>query len=122
MPLIKALIWVAVLIILVIFAGNNWVPVTIALWGDLLLDTKLPVLIIAAFLLGWLPLYLVYKAGSWRMQRQIRQLQSIPTDVPRNYVPDPQAPRRTAPAVPASTGETHSEDAAADAPAVARPA
>lgn len=92
MPFVKALIWVAVLIILVIFAGNNWVPVTIALWGDLLLDTKLPVLIIAAFLLGWLPLYLVYKAGSWRMQRQIRQLQGMPTDVPRNYIPDPYAP------------------------------
>ncbi|MEE9433490.1 MAG: hypothetical protein V3V15_04545 [Sphingorhabdus sp.] len=82
MPFVKALIWVAFIIILVIFAVNNWVPVTIALWGDLLLDTKLPVLIIGAFLIGWLPLYLWHRGSSWRMKRQIQTMQFSPPRTP----------------------------------------
>ncbi len=110
MPFIKALIWAAAVIIIVIFAANNWVPVTIALWGDLLLDTKLPVLIIAAFLIGWLPLYLIHKTGRWRMQRQIRTLQAVPTDVPRNYVPDNNPPAPDA--APAPTQSDKKSDSA----------
>lgn len=106
MPFVKALIWAAAVIIIVIFAANNWVPVTIALWGDLLLDTKLPVLIIAAFLIGWLPLYLIHKTGRWRMQRQIRTLQAVPTDVPRNYVPDNNPPAPDAMPAPGEKAES----------------
>ncbi len=75
MPFLKVLIWVTSFVIIVIFAVNNWVPVTIALWGDLLLDTKLPVLIVGAFLLGWLPTWLWLKGSKWSMKRQIDRLQ-----------------------------------------------
>ena len=85
MPFIRALIWVAFLIILVIFAVNNWVPVTIALWGDLLLDTKLPVLVIGAFLIGWLPTWLWLRGSKWRMRRQIDRIQSTQPRAPGGY-------------------------------------
>jgi len=92
MPFLKALLWVAVVIAMVIFAVNNWVPVTIALWGDLLLDTKLPVLIVAAFLIGWLPLYLIHRGSRWRTNRHIMAMQGETDSLPRNYIPDPNAP------------------------------
>ncbi len=74
MTFIKAIIWVILLIGMVIFAVNNWVPVSIALWGDQILDTKLPVLIIGAFFLGWLPTWLALKGSSWSAKRKIRKL------------------------------------------------
>lgn len=92
MPFVKALIWVAVIIVAIIFSVNNWVPVTIALWGDLLLDTKLPVLIILAFMLGWLPLYLIHKAGKWRSKRVIQSLQEARPGIPDNMAVDMYAP------------------------------
>ena len=98
MPFVKALIWVAFVIILVIFAVNNWVPVTIALWGDLLLDTKLPVLIIGAFLIGWLPTWLWLRGSKWRMGRQMERMQSSPPRAPLNAAseapPPPPSPKR----------------------------
>jgi len=97
MPFVKALIWVAFAIILVIFAVNNWVPVTIALWGDLLLDTKLPVLIIGAFLIGWLPTWLWLRGNKWRMGRQMQRMQSNSPQMPSNIGSETPPPRTSVP-------------------------
>jgi putative membrane protein len=56
MRFLKTLIWVTVIIALIVFASNNWVPVSVQLWGGMWLDSKLPALVSAAFLLGFAPL------------------------------------------------------------------
>lgn len=76
MQFLKTLLWVIVAVGLIIFAVNNWQPVTINLWGGLLLDTKLPALVIAAFLIGFVPLYLLHRTQMWRMKRRILSLES----------------------------------------------
>ena len=50
MRFLKTLLWVTVIVGLVVFATNNWQPVSLRLWGGLRLDTKLPALVLAAFL------------------------------------------------------------------------
>ena len=75
MQFIKTLFWVILIIALVIFAVNNWVPVSVKLWGGMLLDTKLPMLVIVSFVIGFLPLYLIYKTTHWRMKRKIATLE-----------------------------------------------
>ena len=83
MRFLKTLIWVTVIVGLVVFAINNWVPVSVSLWGGLRLDSKLPALVIAAFLLGFFPLYFVHRTMLWRMKRRIMSLEGNQ----RSYVP-----------------------------------
>jgi lipopolysaccharide assembly protein A len=75
MRFLKTLIWVTAVVGLIVFAINNWVPVSVSLWGGLMLDTKLPALVIAAFLLGFFPLYFLHRATLWRMKRRIMTLE-----------------------------------------------
>jgi lipopolysaccharide assembly protein A len=75
MRFLKTLIWVTVFVGLIVFAINNWVPVSVSLWGGLRLDTKLPALVIAAFLIGFFPLFFLHRAQMWRMKRRISSLE-----------------------------------------------
>lgn len=92
MRFLKTLIWVTVIIGLIVFAINNWVPVSVSLWGGLRLDTKLPALVIVAFLVGFLPLYFLHRTMLWRMKRRILTLEGNqrPTVFPPSQ---PAAPR-----------------------------
>ena len=75
MRFLKTLIWVTIIIGLIVFATNNWAPVSVSLWGGLRLDTKLPALVVVAFLLGFLPLYLLHRTQMWRLKRRILTLE-----------------------------------------------
>jgi putative membrane protein len=71
MQFLKTLFWVIVAVVLVLFALGNWETVTIELWGGLQADVKLPVLVIGAFLLGFLPTFLLYRARIWSLKRRL---------------------------------------------------
>ena len=75
MRFLKTLLWVTVIVGLVVFATNNWQPVSLRLWGGLRLDTKLPALMMVAFLLGFLPVYILHLTQVWRMKRRILVLE-----------------------------------------------
>lgn len=75
MRFLKTLLWVALLVGLTIFAINNWEPVTVKLWGGLLLETKLPMLVILGLAAGFLPLWIWHRATHWRMKRRILALE-----------------------------------------------
>lgn len=76
MQFIKTLFWVLLAVLLVAFSYNNWISVTVFIWEGTLLDTKLPVLVIGSFLLGFLPIWLLYRTSRWRMKRRIDSLES----------------------------------------------
>jgi putative membrane protein len=75
MQFLKTLFWVAVAVTMVLFASVNWEPVTIRLWGGLEADVKLPVLVLAAFLLGFLPMLAVHRARMWSLKRRIENFE-----------------------------------------------
>lgn len=71
MQFLKTLFWVALAVILVLFASVNWRPVTLTLWGGLEADVKLPVLLLLSFLLGLLPMLIIHQARLWSVRRRL---------------------------------------------------
>ena len=71
MQFLKTLFWVVLAIVLVLFAKANWTQVTLNLWGGLQMDAKLPVLVLFAFLLGFLPTFLILRGRIWSLKRRL---------------------------------------------------
>lgn len=71
MQFLKTAFWVAVAVIIVIFSVNNWTGVNVYLWNGMVMETKLPVLVIGAFLLGCLPVWAWHRATRWRLKRKL---------------------------------------------------
>lgn len=71
MQAIRTGLWVALAVLLALFAMANWSTVTINLWGTLQLQTKLAALVILAFLLGFVPMVVVNRAQRWRYRRRL---------------------------------------------------
>ena len=87
MQFLKTLFWIALTVVLVLFAKANWNAVTLKLWGGLEADVKLPILVLAAFLLGFVPTFIVYRARLWGLKRRLE-----PTERHISVVQPPPAP------------------------------
>jgi uncharacterized integral membrane protein len=98
MQFLKTLFWVVLTVILVLFAKANWVAVTLRLWGGLEADVKLPILILSAFLLGFLPTFLLYRARLWSLKRRLDPAERTSVAVP------------AAPAAPVTVSNSASAD------------
>ena len=71
MHFLRTIFWVLIAVVVALFAKANWTPVTVKLWGDLVADVKLPLLMGIAFLIGWLPTWLLLRTRIWGHQRRI---------------------------------------------------
>ena len=49
----------------------NWIAVPLRLWGGLEADVKLPILILFAFLVGFLPTFVILRARLWSLKRRL---------------------------------------------------
>jgi uncharacterized integral membrane protein len=103
MQFLKTLFWIALTVVLVLFAKANWNAVTLRLWGGLEADVKLPVLVLAAFLLGFLPTFIIYRARLWSLGRRLE-----PSERHVSVVPPPPAP------APVTVGNGEGERVATD--------
>ncbi|HMC92086.1 MAG TPA: hypothetical protein VKI45_06440, partial [Allosphingosinicella sp.] len=65
MQFLKTLFWIVLTMILVLWGKANWAVVPVKLWGGLIADVRLPLLIVFGFLVGWLPTFLIYRARLW---------------------------------------------------------
>ena len=77
MQFLKTLFWVVLTVILVLWAKANWSTVSLKLWGGLVADVKLPVLLVTAFLLGFLPTLIVHHARIWSLKRKMEPAATI---------------------------------------------
>lgn len=77
MQVIRTVVWVVLLIALLLFSINNWIPVQVTIWENLFWHTKLPALVLGSFLLGLVPMWLLHLAGRWRMKRRISALEAV---------------------------------------------
>ena len=75
MQFLKTLCWVLVAVVVALFASRNWEPVTLSLWGDIQADIKIPALLLAMFLLGFLPTWLIMRAKVWRLERRFEAME-----------------------------------------------
>jgi hypothetical protein len=76
MQIVRTVVWVVLVIALLLFSLNNWNSVDIKIWEGLILETKLPALVFVSFLLGLVPMWLLSKAGRWRLNRRINVLEN----------------------------------------------
>jgi lipopolysaccharide assembly protein A len=71
MQFLKAIFQAFIAVVAAIFAYNNWTPITVNLWGGVVLDTVLPLLLLIAFLIGLIPTLLLYRTTRWRLRRKL---------------------------------------------------
>ncbi|MEO0033642.1 MAG: hypothetical protein RIS94_3400 [Pseudomonadota bacterium] len=76
MRALRTIFWVLVAGMLAAFTVANWQAVEVHIWQGLVLETKLPALVIGAFLLGLVPTWGVYRASRWRLSRRISALEA----------------------------------------------
>ncbi len=58
-----------------VFSYRNWSPVTVELWGGMVLDTYLPLLLIVSFLVGLIPYFLMHRATRWSLRRKLESVE-----------------------------------------------
>ena len=75
MQFLKTVFWALVAAIAALFCWVNWTPVTVNLWSDIQADIKLPILLLIAFLLGFLPTWLIMRARIWSHRRRIEAME-----------------------------------------------
>lgn len=97
MSFLRTLFWIVVAVIAALFTFNNWTRVSINLWNGLILDTKLPVLLLIAFLLGLLPTLILWQATRWRLRRRIQSSEPVVTSSTFGEPGFPAAPITTVP-------------------------
>ena len=97
MQFLRTLFWVLLAGVAVAFAFNNWTTVPLRLWGGLIADVNIPLLLALAFAAGFLPMYLAAKASGWRWKQRVSGLERTIADLTRP-APPPPAPPAPAPA------------------------
>ena len=98
MQFLKYLFLVVVTVLAVLFGIANWIPVELKL-GDIIVEVKLPLLILGAFLLGFLPTLLIYGARIWSLRRRLETQGGPASNAP--------PPIRNAPAPSETTPRTN---------------
>ena len=76
MKILRTIIWVLASIGFLIFAAYNWQPVELTLWQNLVLETKVPMLALLAFLAGFVPMWAVHRSVTWGLNRRVRTLET----------------------------------------------
>lgn len=77
MQIVRTVIWVVLLAALMLFSIANWAPtVTVRIWEGLVVDTKIPAIVVVSFLIGLVPMWLVHRANKWQMRRRIHSLEA----------------------------------------------
>ena len=87
MQFLKTLFWVVLAVVMVLFARDNWHVVPVNLWAGLVADIKLPVLVLIAWLIGFLPVFIIYRARIWSLKRRLDT--QNPSNAGPGVVPNP---------------------------------
>lgn len=76
MQVIRTIAWILLVCGILTFSFYNWQPVEITIWENLVLETKVPVLLVLAFLAGLLPVLAYHLSMKWSLKRRIRNLEA----------------------------------------------
>jgi lipopolysaccharide assembly protein A len=103
MRFLMSILWIIVVVAAGIFTYNNWLPITLRLWNDQVMDTFLPIPMIAAFLLGVLPYFILHRATRWSLNRKLTNVERAlaATQIAPQAAPDivPQSEPATSPII-----------------------
>lgn len=71
MRFLRILLWLIAIVAGLIFAIRNWDDVSLALWGDVVMDIRLPLLLILTWLGGMVPTWLILSGRLAKARRQL---------------------------------------------------
>ena len=71
MQFLKILFWCLLAFVAAVFTISNWNAVQIQLWGGLIADVNLPLLLFVTFLIGFVPTMLYNHAIRWRLRQRL---------------------------------------------------
>ena len=71
MQFLKILFWCLLAFVAAVFTISNWNAVQIQLWGGLIADVNLPLLLLVTFLIGFVPTMLYNHAIRWRLRQRL---------------------------------------------------
>jgi uncharacterized integral membrane protein len=98
MQIVRTIVWVLILVVLLIFSINNWNPVEVKIWEGLVLETKIPALVVISFLIGLIPMWLLHRGKIFYLNRRIASLETaartaavtpVAPPLPRDPAADP---------------------------------
>jgi putative membrane protein len=81
MQFLKGLIWFLLAVLIVVFAAANWITVPVRLWGGLVMEINLPLLMLVMFLIGWLPTFAYHHSVRWRLRKRLATSERTITDL-----------------------------------------
>lgn len=107
MQFLKTLFWVLIAVAAMLFAFNNWTNTEISLWDNKVWQTKLPVPLLFAFLLGLVPTLLLHRTTRWSLKRKLNTMERALADMttptpetkPSGTIPPSAAPIAVPPGV-----------------------
>lgn len=97
MQIIRTIVWVLLLVLLLGFSFFNWKPVEVQIWDNIVLETKVPALVVVSFLLGLVPMWLIHRGVRWRLERRIAGLETTARNAAIVHAPPPSAASSAAP-------------------------
>jgi putative membrane protein len=71
MQFLKTLFWCLLAFVAAMFTRNNWTTVPVNLWGGLIAEINLPLLLLIVFLCGLLPMLAFHHAVRWRLRGRL---------------------------------------------------
>ena len=71
MQFLKILFWALIAFVAAVFTFGNWKWVPIVLFGNLVAEVNLPLLLFVTFLIGFLPTFLFQRTIRWRLGQRL---------------------------------------------------
>ncbi|OQW47075.1 MAG: hypothetical protein A4S16_09645 [Proteobacteria bacterium SG_bin6] len=102
MQFLKTLLWFLVAVVVALFIHGNWTTVRLQLWADLVADVNLPLLLIATFLAGLMPMLLWHHAVRWRMRQRLNSAERAIADLRGAMLPTSGEPAPPPAAIPSA--------------------
>lgn len=81
MQFLKILFWCLLAFTAAVFTFGNWTTVSIHLFGGLIAETNLPLLLLVTFLLGLVPTLLYQQALRWRLRQKLTAAERALADI-----------------------------------------
>lgn len=70
MQFLRTIFWVILAVLAAVFSFANWTTVALN-FGSYVVETKLPVILLIAFLIGLAPALIVHRATRWSLRRKL---------------------------------------------------
>lgn len=71
MQFLKILFWCLLAFVAAVFTFGNWTTVSVQLFGGLVLEINLPLLLLCVFLLGFVPTLVYQHWMRWRLRQRL---------------------------------------------------